>query len=83
MTSKEMNNDLIKVILDIPKDTVKITLTATVLSGDEFVTAQSVLTPSELMQMRQDYLYLDPTDDAFAVYALTENGLKYAEGLKE
>lgn len=77
----EYDGECEMIVMSIPKNTVGITLLAKVLDEDTYETYDTECRMSfeEVKECRNDYLLLDPTDDAFARYVLTEKGLKVLE----
>lgn len=78
---REYDGDYEMIVMSVPKNTVGITLTAKVLDEEtcEIYETECKLSFSEVKDCRKDYLLLDPTDDAFALYALSDEYRKLLE----
>lgn len=78
------DGEIIHIIIEIPKETARLEITATTLNGDgNPEKLLSVMTPSEIRQARKDFLdYVDGGDDYNAQYTLTDLGREYAERIK-
>lgn len=77
----DYDGDQEMIIISIPKNTVGITLLAKVLDEETYETYNTECNMSfgEVKECRNDYLLLDPTDDAFARYVLTDKGVAMLE----
>lgn len=67
----------VSAVIDLPENTVELTVDAKVLLNGELTVVSRTLTPTEVrraFQNAEDY-YCDPD----AVYTLTEEGRKYVE----
>lgn len=81
---QELDTELIHIIVQVPKDTVTVSFDAKLLQNGKLVTAHMDMSAEEFRQARQDFLDNKyGGDDYDAVYALTEEGRKYAEKLME
>lgn len=80
---QELDTELIHIIVQVPEDTVSVSIDAKLLQNGKLVTAHMDMSAEEFRQARQDFLdNVDGGDDYDAVvYALTEEGRKYAEKL--
>lgn len=77
------NGEQIAIIQWIPKDAFKIKCEVDFLNNGEVTKAYMEMTPEMIRNARNDYLLLDPDDDAFVTYKLTEKGRRYAEELEK
>ena len=79
-----INEDLIHIIIAIPKDTARLIINATMLGEDmNPVTAETEMSVSEIMQARKDFLDYVGDDEYNAKYTLTEKGRELAARLAE
>ena len=79
---QELDCELIHIILQVPKDTVSISVCAKLLQGGKLVEAHLNMTPEEFRQARQDFLdEVDGGDDYDKVWVLTEEGRKHTDKL--
>ena len=88
MDDKEKNeaffddDDMMKVIIDVPKSAFHITLDVKCCIDDKVVDVQGIFDNEAIREVRNMYLELDPDDDAFGVYRLTEKGREMFEELE-
>ena len=81
---KVYNGEQVAIILWIPKNTYKIKCEVEFIDDSRNIrSAVMNMLPDEAHEARNDYLLLDPYDDAFATYELTEKGLEYAKQLEK
>ena len=75
--------DEMPIILKIPKDSVAIELTSTMLDENgELIRVTRKISVSEIHQYRQDFLdNVELGDEYDAVYTLTDKGRAFAEAL--
>lgn len=81
--SKKYNGDEMCVILSIPKTSCHIHLETDIYENGGILHAVRDIELDQIRQLRNDYLLIDPDDDAFDTYQLTDLGLKYIEELKK
>lgn len=63
------------IIITIPKDICKLECVAYFIGDDdELHKASSIYNANDLRECRNDYLQLDPDDDFFSVYQITDFG---------
>lgn len=63
------------VIIKIPENTVRLEITASVMDEDgNVVKAHTILNPSDIYDVRKDFMDYVGDDDYDAVYVLTEKG---------
>lgn len=81
---EELDAELINIILKIPKDSVRLNVTATLL--DEDLTphkAEMTMSVSDIMDARKDFLdNMEDGDEYDALYGLTDAGREYLERLR-
>lgn len=77
--NKEYTGGQMHIILSVPENTVKLKIKATTLIGDKLKKAETILSCDEINNAREDYLLLDPNDDAFDMYELTPEFKKFME----
>lgn len=71
------------IIIQIPKNTSELVVTARILDGDKIVAAQGTYDMTALFQARKDFLdNVEDGDDYNVIYRLTDKGYKYAEELE-
>lgn len=71
------------IIIQIPKNTSELIVTARILDGDKIVATQGTYDMTALFQARKDFLdNVEDGDDYNAIYQLTDQGYKYAEELE-
>lgn len=79
---KTTDIELHNIIMQIPKNTSELTITAKIIEGDKVVKVQGVYNINEIFQARKDFLdYVDGGDDYNATYSLTDEGRAYVEEL--
>ena len=84
MSRTELDTELIHIIVQVPKDTVAISVDAKLLQNGELITAHMDMNAEEFRKARQDFLdEVEAGDEYDCVYTLTEEGRKYAEALME
>lgn len=77
-------DDMINIILKIPKDTVALKIKAHIYRDGAIEEAESSIGVDEVRQARQDFLdNVEAGDEYDAVYKLTEKGKAYLEELKK
>ena len=82
MEPKELDCELINIIVKVPKETVTCGFTAKLLQDGKLVEAHMEMTPEEFRQARQDFLdNVYGGDEYDARYVLTEEGKAYADRL--
>lgn len=69
------DDDLMYIVLCIPKDAEKLKITASWGKN----TARMKMNQKEIAKARKDYLYIDPYDDALDTYVLTDKGRRLLE----
>lgn len=80
-----IDTEMVNIILKIPKDTVVLSVEATVLDGEQPPSKQTKImkadfSPSDIFDMRMDFLdNVEAGDEYDAVYVLTDEGRKYVE----
>lgn len=73
MEPKELDCELINIIVKVPAETVACGFTAKLFQDGKLVEAHMEMTPEEFRQARQDFLdNVDGGDDFDKVYVLTE-----------
>ena len=77
---KEYAGETENVVLSLPKNTVKLKVTATVWVDDKPKKMVMKLGCDGVSQARTDYLTLDPTDDALTLWAIDP---EFADFLEE
>lgn len=77
--NKEYTGGQMHIILSVPENTVKLKIRATTLIGDKLEKAEAILSCDEINDAREDYLLLDPSDDAFDTYGLAPEFKKFIE----
>jgi hypothetical protein len=82
-TRKEIEVDEINIILKIPKESVRLVVSATVLDNDgKTMKLEKTLSVSDIMAARKDFLdYVEEGDDYDVRYVLTDKGLEYLKEL--
>ena len=82
--NKKYDGNEMAIVLFVPENTVRLKVEASVLNSENSTVfiAETIITPKEIMDARHDYLTLDPYDNAFDVYRLTEEGVRYIEEMK-
>lgn len=80
---KEYTGETENVVLSLPKNTVKLKATATVWVDDKPKKMVMKLGCDGIAQAREDYLMLDPTDDAFATYVINPEFADFLEEWKD
>ena len=79
---KEIDTELIHIIVSVPKETVTCSFSAKLLVDGKLVDAHMDMTPEEFRRARQDFLgNVEGGDEYDAVYTLTEEGKAYVERL--
>ena len=71
------DDDLINVVLCIPKNAEKLKIKATFAGNHEAVVK---LGREDIMEARANYLDLDPYDNAFDIYTLTDKAREEMNG---
>ena len=77
--------DEINVIMKIPKEAVKLDVTAYIINDDcELTRATKILKADDIRKMRQDFLdYVEDGDDYDAQYVITDKGIEFLEQLEK
>ena len=70
------------IIVWIPKNACALEVTAKIIEDDKIQDMTMNMDADGIFQARQDYLLLDPYDDAFDTYRLTEKGKELMEYLE-
>lgn len=71
-------DELIHIILPVPKDTVTVSVTAKMIQNGKLIEAHMDMTPEEFRQARKDFLdEVEDGDDYDKVWTLTEEGLNH------
>ena len=70
------------IVIWVPEDTFRLTCDVSFLENGEVREASMELTPDMVREARNNYLEIDPADDALIKYKLTEKGERYLEELK-
>lgn len=78
-SKKEYAVETENVVLSLPKNTVKLKATATVWVDDKPEKMVMKLGYDVILQAREDYLMLDPTDDAFVRYVINPEFKEFIE----
>ena len=68
------HDELMKIIIDVPKKTFNLTLNVDCYVDGGVVGAKGVYDTEAIREARNMYLELDPDDDAFSYYVLTDKG---------
>lgn len=79
----EYNGNFMNIVMPIPEDAYKLTVTATVPINDEPREVCTVKNLKDIIENRKDYLLLDPEDDFFSIYKLTPEFKEFAEKMEE
>ena len=80
---EKLDVELIHIILQVPKDTVSISVDAKLLINGKLETAFMDMTPEEFRQARQDFLdNVEAGDEYDGIYTITEEGEAFLERLK-
>lgn len=79
---RELDCELINIIVKVPAETVACGFTAKLLQDGKLVEAHMEMSPKEFRQARQDFLdNVEGGDEYDFTYTLTEEGRKYADKL--
>lgn len=92
-TDKEINEEInnedaiymgeqMAIVIWVPEDTFRLTCDVRFLENGEVREGSMELTPDMVREARNNYLEIDPTDDAFVRYRLTKEGERYFEELR-
>ena len=74
---EELDVELIHIIVQVPKDTVSISVGAKLLQNGKLVDAHMDMTPEEFRQARQDFLdNVEAGDEYDGVWVLTDEAKK-------
>ena len=80
---EELDTELIHIIIQVPKETVTISVDAKLLQNGKLVDAHMDMTPEEFRQARQDFLgNVEAGDEYDGIWTLTEEGEAFLERLK-
>lgn len=73
---EEINEDNIGLVVFVPKSAVSMEITIDFIDDEDGELHQAFhkYSPEEFRECRRDYLTLDPYENAFATYALTDEG---------
>ena len=75
--NEELDTELIHIIVQVPKDTVSISVDAKLLQNGKLIDAHMDMTPEEFRQARQDFLdEVEAGDDYDRVWTLTDEAKK-------
>ena len=75
--NEELDTELIHIIVQVPKDTVSISVDAKLLQNGKLIDAHMDMTPEEFRQARQDFLdEVEAGDDYDKVWILTDKAKK-------
>jgi len=78
---KELDTELIHIIVQVPKDTVTVSFDAKLIQNGKLVEAHMDMSPDEFRKARQDFLDEVVAGDEYdAVYTLTDEYKAYLEG---
>ena len=83
MAKKIDDDDTMNCVISVPKGCTKLKIKATFYDGYTRHKARAVMDDDAIDEARRMYLELDPDDDAFAVYMLTEKGRAILEEQKD
>lgn len=72
-----------EIVLSIPEDAYKLSVTATVPIDGEPREVMSKLDLKEILERRKDFLYLCPEDDLYALYSLNPEYKAFLEECKQ
>ena len=73
--TKSQHVETMNIVISVPIDAARLTVTAHMIDENiEPYKAEATFTSDEIRECRNDYLTLDPTDDAFALYVTTDYG---------
>lgn len=79
---QELDCELMHIIVQVPKDTVSISITAKLLQDGKLVDAHMSMSAEEFRHARRDFLdNVDGGDDYDNLYALTDEGKAYVDKL--
>ena len=73
------DDEVEKIVIDVPVNAKKIKIKVELADGQ---IANSKMNREMINQCREMYLELDPYDNAFDIYALTEKGEEYLKRLE-
>ena len=75
--NEELDTELIHIILQVPKDTVSISVDAKLFRDGKLVDAHMDMTPEEFRKARQDFLdEVEAGDEYDGVWVLTDEAKK-------
>ena len=78
---KELDTELIHIIVQVPKDTVTVSFDAKLIQNGKLVEGHMDMSPDEFRKARQDFLdEVDGGDEYDNVYTLTDEYKAYLEG---
>ena len=77
--SKEYDGRQMPIIIFVPCDAKKLKMTAKV-KGEEL---RMVMDKDAIKEARNDYLELDPEEELYATYVITDEGREYVESLSK
>ncbi len=77
------DENFMRVVVAIPKRTAHMSVECEVYNEGELVKVIGDYPLEDVQECRNDYLLIDPDDDALIRYTLTEKGLEYAKSLKK
>lgn len=60
------------IIIQLPEDAYKAEIICTIPGDEKPIQVKQTLNLREIIQARKDYLFLDPDDDLYATYTLTD-----------
>ena len=76
---EEYNGKMMTIIMSIPEDAYKLKVTATVPIDDEPREIEMNIGLSDILGLRKDYLSIDPYDDMWTLYGLTDEYKAFLE----
>lgn len=80
---EELDTELIHIIVQVPKDTIAVSVDAKLWQDGKLVDAHMDMTPEEFRQARQDFLdNVEAGDEYDGIYTITEEGEAFLERLK-
>ena len=80
---KQYNCSESAVIVFVPENTVELKMEVAVYDHGEIKRAEKVLSCDDIMEARWKYLKLDPDDDRFYVWGITEKGIEEYEKIRK
>lgn len=68
----ELNLNQMSTIIQLPEDAYKAEIICTIPGEEEPIQVKQTLNLKQIIEARKDYLLLDPDDDFYATYTLTD-----------